>query len=70
MLKEDPSTALNDMHSVVLTEKAARSLFGNEDALGKMVKWELFLYPLRRWRLYSSFTNGVEDNGPLAMLHI
>lgn len=145
MLKGDPATALNDMHSVVLTEKTAKSLFGNEDAMGKIVKidnkenfivtgilkdlpnntrfyceyllpwsfikygegqdlgwgdnstttyvmlkpnakyasvnskvreirykyandakkmkWEQFIYPLSRWRLYSSFTNGVEDNG-------
>ncbi|WP_276481390.1 ABC transporter permease [Paraflavitalea pollutisoli] len=26
-------------------------------------KWEMFLYPLDRWRMYSSFTNGVEDSG-------
>src|SRR5688572_22715244 len=38
MLKGNPSTALNDMHSVVLTEKTAKSLFGNEDAMGKIVK--------------------------------
>ena len=145
MLKGNPFTALNDMHSVVLTEKTAKSLFGNEDAMGKVIKienkdnftvtgilkdlpdntrfnceyllpwsyikyregedlgwndnstatyvmlkpnanyasvapkiknlrhkyddetkkmkWEMFLYPLKRWRLYSSFTNGVEDNG-------
>lgn len=145
MLKGNPFTALNDMHSVVLTEKMAKSLFGNEDAMGKVVKvnntdnftvtgilkdlphntrfscdfllpwsfikygegqdlgwndnstatyvmlkpntsfasvaskvkeirfkyseeakrmkWEQFIYPLKRWRLYSSFTNGVEDNG-------
>lgn len=145
MLKGDPATALNDMHSVVLTEKTAISLFGNEDAMGKIVKidnkdnfivtgilkdlpnntrfyceyllpwsfikygegqdlgwndnstetyvmlkpntkyasvapklkdlrhkydndakkmkWEQFIYPLKRWRLYSSFTDGVEDNG-------
>ncbi|WP_315823730.1 ABC transporter permease [Paraflavitalea speifideaquila] len=24
-------------------------------------KWEMFLYPLNKWRLYSSFTNGKED---------
>lgn len=24
---------------------------------------EMFLYPIKRWRLYSSFTNGVEDGG-------
>ena len=145
MLKGNPLTALNDVHSVVLTESTAKSLFGNDDAIGKIIrienkdnytvtgvvkdppantrfqfdyllpwsyikygegqdygwndnstptyvllkpnvnhaaadrkvkdlrqhysddaktmKWELFLYPLERWRLYSSFTNGVEDNG-------
>jgi putative ABC transport system permease protein len=145
MLKGNPSTALNDVHSVVLTEKTAKSLFGNEDAMGKVIKiadkdnftvtgilkdlpdntrfnfeyllpwsslkyregtdlgwndnstptyvllksnvnyaavapkvkelkqhyngeaktmkWELFMYPLSRWRLYSSFSNGMEDNG-------
>ncbi|HEY4288206.1 MAG TPA: ABC transporter permease [Puia sp.] len=144
LLKGDAATALNDKHSVVLTEKTAKSLFGNEDPMGKIVKiserdnftvtgvlkdlpvntrfefdyllprsnlqygegqnlgwgdnstptyvllkpnvnfaavnakvkelrqkynddakklkWEMFLYPLSRWRLYSSFTNGVEDN--------
>ncbi|WP_436487630.1 ABC transporter permease [Chitinophaga sp. ARDCPP14] len=145
MLKGDPATALNDVHSVVLTEKTAKSLFGSEDAMGKIIKienkdnftvtgilkdlpgntrfdfeyllpwsylkyregtdygwsdnstptyvmlkpnvsyaaaaakikdlkqhysdeaktmkWELFIYPLERWRLYSSFSDGGEDNG-------
>ncbi|OMP77065.1 ABC transporter permease [[Flexibacter] sp. ATCC 35208] len=145
MLKGNPSTALNDVHSIVLTEKTAKSLFGHEEAMGKiikienkenftvtgilkdlpdntrfnfeyllpwsslnygegqelgwndnstrtyvllkpnsnfnavatkikelkqhysseakMMKWEMFIYPLTRWRLHSSFTNGVEDNG-------
>ena len=145
MLKGNSSTALKGTYSIVLTEKTAKSLFGNEDAMGKIIKlgdkdnftvtgilkdlpnntafdfeyllpwssikygegqdlgwndnstptyvmlkanasyasvtskikklrekysddakamkWELFLYPLERWRLYSSFTNGVEDNG-------
>ncbi|SEW49997.1 ABC transporter permease [Chitinophaga arvensicola] len=145
LLKGDPLTALNDPHSVVLTAKTAKSLFGEEEAIGKIVKiennenftvtgiakdlpdntrfqfdyllpwssikmregtdfgwndnstptyvllkpnvnwatvdakvktlkqhysgeakdmkWELFIYPLSRWRLYSSFTNGMEDNG-------
>lgn len=26
-------------------------------------KWEMFLYPMSKWRLYSSFTNGKEDSG-------
>lgn len=145
MLKGNASTALNDTYSVVITEKTAKILFGNEAAMGKIIRlgdkenftvtgilkdlptntifkfdyllpwsslkyregtdlgwsdnstptyillkananfasaaskiktlrqkyskeaikmnWELFLYPLNRWRLYSSFTNGVEDNG-------
>ncbi|HZK64812.1 MAG TPA: ABC transporter permease, partial [Puia sp.] len=148
MLQGNPATALKDIHSMVLTEKAAKSLFGKEDAMGRVIrikdngdftvtgvvkgvpnntrfdfeflvsmanqkygagqdlgwndnstptyvllkpganyaaaasgirklkqkysdeaktmKWELFLYPLSRWRLHSSFTNGVEDNGGLS----
>ncbi|MFI5194593.1 MAG: ABC transporter permease, partial [Chitinophagales bacterium] len=148
MLQGNPATALKDIHSMVLTEKAAKSLFGKEDAIGRVIrikdngdftvtgvvkdlpnntrfdfeflvsmanqkygagqdlgwndnstptyvmlkpganyaaaasriralkqkysdeaktmKWELFLYPLDRWRLHSSFTNGVEDNGGLS----
>lgn len=144
LLKGNPATALNNMYSVLLTEKTANSLFGNEDPMGQVIRldnqenftvtgiledlpnntqfdfefllpwsnrkfgegqdlgwddnststyvllkpnsnftsanekikvlrqnyhqdskkmnWELFLYPLDRWRLYSSFTNGVEDN--------
>lgn len=144
LLQGDPSTALDNVHSVVLTKRTAKSLFGNEDAMGKTIKigdtdhftiagilkdppsntrfnfdylipwaylkygegqdlgwddnsistyamlkpnasyaaaaakikelkqqytaeaktmkWELFMYPLDRWRLHSSFTNGVEDN--------
>ena len=145
MLKGNPYTALNGPYSVVLTEKTAKSLFGNKEAMGKIIKfdnkdnftvtgilkdlpnntrfdfeyllpwssikygegqdlgwndnstptyvmlkpnakyatvaskikglkqkysdeakkmkWELFLYPLERWRLYSSFTDGEEDAG-------
>jgi len=144
LVKGNPANALNDPHSIILTEKTAGSLFGKEEAMGKIVKvdnkdnftvtgvlkdppantrfnfgyllpwsfikygegqylgwgdnstptyvllkpnaslaslapkirtlkqkyddgaksmhWELFLYPLHRWRLYSSFTDGVEDN--------
>lgn len=144
MLEGNPLTALNGATNVVLTEKTAKSLFGNESAMGKIIKlenkydftvtgvlkdlptnsrfqfdcllpwdcmklgdrvdfgwndnstptylllkpntsfaavsskikdlkqrysdeaktikWELFIYPLERWRLYSSFTNGKEDN--------
>lgn len=40
MLKGDPATALNDRNAVVLTEKTAKILFGDEDAIGKVVKIE------------------------------
>ncbi|GAO44886.1 ABC transporter permease [Flavihumibacter petaseus] len=145
LVKGNPHTALNSMYSIVITEKLAKALFGNEDAVGKIVKvenkdnftvtavmkdlpnntrfnfefllpwsylihrqeddsswgnnstrtyvllkehtslasvapkvkvlkqqyeeeakkdkWEMFLYPISRWRLYSSFTDGAEDNG-------
>ncbi len=143
LLKGDPNKVLQDVYSIVLTEKTAKSLFGDEDAMGKMIRindkdnftvtgilkdipnntrfkfdyllpwaylrkqgndddnWgnnstrnyvllkpnatlasiapklkplkrkfdesektnEMFLYPISRWRLYSSFVNGVEDGG-------
>lgn len=143
LVKGDPNTVLKDMYSIVLTEKLAKSFFGDEDPMGKVVRidskdnftvtgivkdlpnntrfkfeyllpwaylrklgeddanWgnnstrnyvllkknttlasiapklkklkrkydnseltnEMFLYPISRWRLYSSFTNGVEDGG-------
>lgn len=148
MMQGNAATALNDQHSVILTEATAKSLFGDDDAMGKIIKlqnaenytvtgivkdppnntrfnfdfllpfssvkyregqdlgwndnstptyallkpnatvaaantkiktvkqqysdeaktmqWEYFLYPMSRWRLYSSFTNGVEDNRGLS----
>ncbi len=145
LLEGNPATALKDGHSIVLTSKMAKNLFGKEEAMGKIVrvndkenytvtgvvkdlptnsrfnfgfllpwsfikfgegqdlgwednststyvllkpnasiatanqkikdlkqkysdearnmKWELFLYPMSRWRLYSSFTDGIEDSG-------
>ena len=143
LLQGNPALVLKDMHSIVLTEKLAKKLFGKEDAMGKIIKienkenftvtgilkdlpnntrfrfeylmpwaykrfvgdddenwgnnstrtyvllkpnatlasvapkvkvmkqryardepkWEMFLYPISKWRLYSSFTNGVEDGG-------
>ncbi len=144
LLKGSPSNALLDPHSIVLTEKLAKSIFGTEEPMGKQIRidekesytvtgilkdlpantrfskleyllpwsiarkernddanWgnnstrnyvllkpnatlasiapklkfmkrnhtndeptnEMFLYPIKRWRLYSNFTNGVEDGG-------
>ncbi|WP_074237694.1 ABC transporter permease [Chitinophaga niabensis] len=33
------------------------------DEEAKTMKWELFIYPLKRWHLYASFNNGIEDGG-------
>lgn len=144
LVKGDARTALNGGYSIVLTEKLAKKIFGNEEAMGKTVRldnkdnftvtgiakdlpnnsrfkfefltswdylikrgeddsswgnnstrtyvllkpnasfnnanekiksiktkyakeedpnWQMFLYPMSRWRLYSNFTNGVEDGG-------
>ncbi len=38
LLKGDPHTALNNPHSIVLTEKTATRLFGNEEAMGKVIR--------------------------------
>jgi ABC-type antimicrobial peptide transport system permease subunit len=37
-IKGDPKTALEDRYSVVLTEELAKKIFGEEDALGKIVQ--------------------------------
>ncbi len=38
MIKGNPATALNDVHSLVVTESFAKNLFGNEEPMGKTVK--------------------------------
>src|SRR6218665_2965451 len=44
MLEGNPETALKDPYSVVLTQTAARKLFGSENALGKVVRFDTFDY--------------------------
>jgi putative ABC transport system permease protein len=143
LLVGTPSKVLKEPYSIVLTESLSKKLFGNENAIGKIIKidnkdnftvtgilkelpnntrfrfeylvpwsykrqlgddddnwgnnstrtyvklkpnatlasvapkvkvlkrkydkdepkWEMFLYPISKWRLYSSFTNGKEDGG-------
>jgi putative ABC transport system permease protein len=150
LLKGNPHTALVDMHSVVITEKLSRKLFGEEDPMGKFIKidnketfrvtglakdlpvntrfdfeflipwtylkhinqddsswgnnstttyvmlkqnaslasvqkkmltlkgkyekeetrWEMFLYPMDRWRLYSNFKGAVEDGGKIEFVKL
>ncbi|MDB5128459.1 ABC transporter permease [Mucilaginibacter sp.] len=38
LIQGNPKVALNSMNNIVITEKTAKKLFGNEDAMGKTVK--------------------------------
>ncbi|RYY60977.1 MAG: FtsX-like permease family protein, partial [Chitinophagaceae bacterium] len=44
-------------------EPKIKTLKQRYDEEAKKDKWEMFFYPMERWRLYSSFNNGKEDNG-------
>jgi ABC-type antimicrobial peptide transport system permease subunit len=44
MLEGNPDTALKDPYSIVLTETAAKKLFGNETALGKSITFDTLDY--------------------------
>ncbi|NIJ55507.1 ABC transporter permease [Dyadobacter arcticus] len=44
MLEGNPETALRDPYSIVLTETAAKKLFGSEPALGKPIKFDTLDY--------------------------
>ena len=150
LLRGDARTVLNDPHSIVVTESLAKTLFGNEDAMGRTVKidnkdnftvtgilkdlpndtrftfkyllpwaylrqqggddnnwgnnstrtyvllkpgislasvapkvlhlkerydnddkkWEIFIYPMSRWRLYSRFEGAAEDGGRIEFVRL
>src|SRR6201991_3578388 len=151
MLQGNPMTALNDPHSIVLTQSFAKTLFGSEDVMGKVIridnkrnytvtgvlkdlpnntrfnfkyllpwsfirengnddadnwgnnstrtyvllksnatlasiapkmkiikqrydisekKWEMFIYPISRWRLYSNFKWSQEDGGRIEFVRL
>ena len=150
LVKGNAQSALLDMHSIVLTEKLAKKLFGEEDPMGKTIKldntdnftvtgvakdlpnntrfnfeyllpwsylryigqddanwgnnstrtyvllkpnatlasvapkmqvlkqrydkeepnWQMFLYPISKWRLYSRFDEGVEDGGRIEFVRM
>ena len=150
LLEGDPLTALNDNHSILLTKSLAISLFGKEEAMGKIVRldnkdnytvtgilkdlptdtrfnfqyllpwavnrrdgnddhgwgnnsvrtyvllkenatlasvapkmqvikqrydsteghWEMFLYPMSRWRLYSNFKGAAENGGRIEFVRL
>jgi ABC-type antimicrobial peptide transport system permease subunit len=150
MLQGNPATALNEGHSIVLTESFAKTLFGSVDVMGKVIRidnkdnytvtgilkdlpnntrfvfkyllpwahlrregneeanwgnnstrtyvllkpnatlasiapkmniiktrydssekhWQMFLYPISRWRLYSSFKGSVEEGGRIEFVRL
>lgn len=44
LLKGDPNTALKEPYSLVLTEKTAKKLFGDAEALGKSIRFDTLNY--------------------------
>jgi ABC-type antimicrobial peptide transport system permease subunit len=52
---------LNDPKNEAAVSKSIKMLLQEHDQ--KDTKPEFFLYPMLRWRLYSSFENGVETGG-------
>ncbi|WP_225865502.1 ABC transporter permease [Dyadobacter aurulentus] len=44
MKEGDPATALREPYSLVLTEKTAKKLFGDSDALGKSIQFDTLSY--------------------------
>lgn len=44
LLKGDPNTALKEPYSLVLTEKTAKKLFGDAEALGKPIRFDTLNY--------------------------
>jgi len=44
MLEGNPATALKDPYSIVLTATTARKLFGNEDAMGRVIRFDTLDY--------------------------
>lgn len=44
IIKGDPATALKEPYSLILTEKTSKKLFGDIDALGKVVKFDTINY--------------------------
>lgn len=44
MLEGNPETALKDPYSIVLTETAARKLFGSDNVLGKVIQFDTLNY--------------------------
>ena len=75
---DDSSWGNNSTHTYVLLKQNTSFKAANEKLRKIKVKyykgdgpdWEMFLYPVSRWRLYSNFKNGVEDGGLIEFVRL
>jgi len=75
---DDSSWGNNSTHTYVLLKQNTSFKAANEKLRKIKVKyykgdgpdWEMFLYPISRWRLYSNFKNGVEDGGLIEFVRL
>jgi hypothetical protein len=75
---DDSSWGNNSTRTYVLLKENTSFTAANEKIRKIKVKyykedgpdWEMFLYPISRWRLYSSFKNGIEDGGLIEFVRL
>jgi len=75
---DDSSWGNNSTRTYVLLKQNTSLTAANEKIRKIKVKyykgdgpdWEMFLYPISRWRLYSNFKNGVEDGGLIEFVRL
>jgi ABC-type antimicrobial peptide transport system permease subunit len=76
--QDDSTWGNNSTRTYVLLKQNASFASANSKIKGIKVKydknedpkWELFLYPASRWRLYSTFKNGREDGGLIEFVRL
>ncbi|HYG16159.1 MAG TPA: FtsX-like permease family protein [Bacteroidia bacterium] len=66
-LQGDPNTALKEPQSIVVTDELARTLFGTEDALGKMLKFTMKSYKVTGVIKHRPDISHIEVNGFLSI---
>src|SRR5215203_2162942 len=75
---DDSSWGNNSTRTYVLLKQNTSLTAANEKIRKIKVKyykgdgpdWEMFLYPISRWRLYSNFKNGIEDGGLIEFVRL
>ncbi len=56
--------------SIAHAQEKMKVIKQHYDDEAKHDKWEMFLYPLSHWRLYSNFENGVETGGRISFVRL